>query len=145
MTKEFDGYLVSTNGNIIKIKNNKKIKTHFTKQGYVRLTLNGKKYLMHHLLAQLFIPNPNNLPMVNHKDENKSNNDLNNLEWCDNQYNKEYSQGKKVAQYDLEGNFIAEYKSSSSCARAIGILPSSVSAVARGEKKSYKGFVFVYV
>ena len=50
----------------------------------------GKSYYIHRLLAEHFIPNPNNLPEVNHKDENKFNNDLNNLEWCTHQYNSSY-------------------------------------------------------
>jgi len=56
----------------------------------VRL-LDGKQYKVHRLVAQAFIPNPNNLPIVNHKDENPQNNMEDNLEWCDNAYNVKYS------------------------------------------------------
>lgn len=59
----------------------------------VRLHKNGreKKYYLHRLVAQTFIPNPDNLPQVNHKDYDKTNNCVSNLEWCDNSYNVKYS------------------------------------------------------
>ena len=66
-----------------------------TKLGYVQVDMceNGKPYskFIHVLLATVFIPNPNNLPLVNHIDENPSNNDLSNLEWCDYSYNAKHS------------------------------------------------------
>lgn len=59
---------------------------------YATVRLNdGKGYKIHRLVAQAFIPNPNNLPMVNHKDENTFNNNVDNLEWCTNKYNVKYS------------------------------------------------------
>ena len=59
---------------------------------YATVKLNDKKnYKVHRLVAEAFIPNPNNLPQVNHKDENPKNNCVNNLEWCTNKYNVKYS------------------------------------------------------
>ena len=62
--------------------------------GYLRVTLcNGKEYkdfILHRLVAQVFIPNPNNLPCINHKDENPANNCVDNLEWCTHAYNDNY-------------------------------------------------------
>jgi hypothetical protein len=59
---------------------------------YATVRLNdGKGYKIHRLVAQAFIPNPDNLPCVNHKDENPKNNHVDNLEWCTNQYNVKYS------------------------------------------------------
>lgn len=70
-------------------------------RGYmsIQLCLNGKieRYLVHRLIAQTFIPNPDNLPQVNHKDENKSNNRVDNLEWCDCSYNINYGTAKERA------------------------------------------------
>ena len=67
--------------------------------GYCRIFLykNNKKrkFIVHRLVAQAFIPNPNNLPQVNHKDENKANNCVNNLEWCDCKYNQNYGTRNK--------------------------------------------------
>ena len=65
------------------------------KGGYVRVMLykNGKRkrFSIHRLVAHMFIPNENNLPIVNHRDENPSNNCVDNLEWCTQQYNVQYS------------------------------------------------------
>lgn len=65
---------------------------------YVRLCKDGKfkDYRIHRLVAEAFIPNPDNLPVVNHKDEDKSNNCVENLEWCTQEYNVNYSLSKKI-------------------------------------------------
>ena len=61
-------------------------------RNYLAVGLNdGKHYKVHRLVADAFIPNPNNYPQVNHKDENPLNNCVDNLEWCTNQYNTKYS------------------------------------------------------
>jgi hypothetical protein len=59
--------------------------------GYFRIKLRGKRKNIHRLLAEAFIPNPDNLPMVNHKDGNKKNNSLSNLEWCDGLHNMRHA------------------------------------------------------
>lgn len=73
------------------------------KRGYLCITLckDGKlkNYLVHRLVAQAFLPNPDNLPQVNHRDENPSNNRANNLEWCDCKYNNNYgSHSQKISE-----------------------------------------------
>lgn len=73
-------------------KNNWKIlKTRINKDGYEDIKLNGITYKVHRLVAQAFIPNPDNLPQVNHIDGNKKNNKVSNLEWCDNAYNQKHA------------------------------------------------------
>lgn len=80
--------------------------TRLSPTGYrmINVRYNGKHYTfkVHRIVASAFIPNPDNLPEVNHKDENKSNNCVNNLEWCTHQYNTAYGtrgkrQGEKVS------------------------------------------------
>ena len=83
----YPGYLINEHGEVYSEKRNKFRKIQFNKNvGYkeVRLSLNGKLKTahIHRLLALTFLPNPNNLPYVNHKDRNKTNNSLTNLEWC---------------------------------------------------------------
>jgi hypothetical protein len=91
------GYFVTEDGRVFSSKSGeiKERKQYKTKKGYNLICINtaGKQYTyrVHRLVAELYIPNPDNLPQVNHKDENKTNNHASNLEWCDNQYNCEYS------------------------------------------------------
>ena len=89
--KGFEGkYKVSNLGNIYSIKKDIIISPTYNHKGYLRVSLyNKKQYILtiHRLVAKAFIPNPKNLPQVNHKDGNKTNNCVENLEWCDNSYN----------------------------------------------------------
>lgn len=82
-------------GNSIVLVPEKYLKLRTDKDGYkeAALSLNGKikYYRVHRLVAMAFIPNPLNLPVINHKDENPANNFAGNLEWCDNRYNTNYS------------------------------------------------------
>lgn len=122
--KGFEGlYVVSTLGRVFSIKR-KIFLSNSYKNDYhsVSLVKDGKIYYrkVHRLVAETFIPNPNNLPFVNHKDENKNNNNVDNLEWCDCKYNNLYSiklGKKKIVAVDLEGevwkNIINEYYVSS--------------------------------
>lgn len=121
----------------------------------VRLSDSGRQVhaLVHRLVAQAFIPNPHNLPQVNHKDEDKSNNRADNLEWCDQYYNNHYgtaiersavTRGRKVVQCDLDGNEIARYNSAREAARAIGKSQAAISRACTGEYKSAYGFLWRY-
>lgn len=88
-----------------------RVYSHYTKKflkpmqcnGYLRICLvkDGikKSFLIHRLVAEAYLDNPNNLPQVNHKDENPMHNWINNLEWCDSKYNLNYgSRREKAAQ-----------------------------------------------
>lgn len=86
-------YKVSTTGDIYRRENNEYIlaKQNTCKLGYKRICLNRVKFLVHRLVAFAFIPNPNHYPMINHIDNNPSNNNVENLEWCTNSHNQLHS------------------------------------------------------
>lgn len=100
-------YRVTENGDIISMDYRrtgvpKKLAPQRNIYGYaiIKLMKGGKgiTYRVHRLVAMAFVPNPNNLPHINHKDENKLNNNPNNLEWCDNSYNNNYgTRNKRIA------------------------------------------------
>lgn len=91
-----DRYIVGENGKVKSLRSDGtyiELKPHI-RRNYLTVTLynefGAKKFPIHRLVAILFLPNPNNLPQVNHKDENKLNNHVSNLEWCTSEYNLKY-------------------------------------------------------
>ena len=92
--KDYEDYAVTENGEVYSYKRNRYLKVRFDAQGYadVCLTKEGKSkwFRVHRLVAAAYVPNPNNYPLVNHKDENPSNNHFSNLEWCTKSYNINY-------------------------------------------------------
>ena len=121
------------------------LKLHPIKKGYLRAAFKvGKKQKhiqVHRLVAEAFIPNPNNLPQVNHKDEDKTNNRVDNLEWCDNIYNSNYGvRSKKIAkslsvavdQLTMDGKFIRRWDSINEAAKALNTNTGAISFVCKG-------------
>lgn len=100
-------------------------------KGYLRayIYLDGmvKKEFVHRLVAITFLPNPNNYPQVNHKDEDKTNNRLDNLEWCTSDYNNTY--GSRSIQVEVDGK---SFLSMSKCAEYLGIPSGTLSSYLRG-------------
>lgn len=143
----------------------KVLKPHKKRNGYLELTLRQQKKhtqaLVHRLVAIAFIPNPNNLPCVNHKDENKENNCVENLEWCTEAYNNHYGignrnrcvnsrngaikkQAKPVLQFSLDGEFIAEYFSAMEAARQNQCRQGGISECCNGKQKTAYGYIWRY-
>lgn len=105
----YKNYQVSNYGRVKNAKN-QILKARRNGKGYLHLSLskNGKikTFTVHRLVAKTFIPNPHNYPEINHIDENKENNFVENLEWCTTKYNVRYSQATKIDIYNKEGEFI---------------------------------------
>lgn len=138
-------------------RNGKILKPGKNRYGYLYLNLskNGtrRNATIHRLVAQSFIPNPQNLPEINHKDEDKTNNTVDNLEWCTREYNSNYgSRNKKISigklkpvlQFDREGNFIAEYESGVEAERITGIHSSDISQCCSERYKTAGSFIWKY-
>lgn len=134
-----------------------------TRKGYLIAHLHKdgqQKYLqVHRLVAEAFIPNPNNLETVNHKDENKHNNSAINLEWMSLRDNINYGTGhmrgaeaqvndpkksKPVQQFDKNGNLIATFPSTHEAERITGISGGSIRKCCLGQHKSAGGYVWRY-
>ena len=157
--KNYEGhYQVSNFGRVKSIKFGKEIilKPVTDRHGYLLVSLwknnKQKTYKVHRLVAEAFIDNTDNLPQVNHKDENPLNNNVNNLEWCNSKYNCNFGtrieriskrRSKTVLQYDLEGNFIREWKSTAECGRN-GFDQGHVAACCRGKLKKHKDSIWRY-
>ena len=153
--KGYEGlYGITTEGKVWSYKRKKFLKPGDIGDGYLQVILykdrERKFFLIHRLVAEAYIPNPENLPQVNHKDENKANNCLQNLEWCDASYNINYgthnekvsnSRKKPILQYDLDGNFIREWE----CAADVGKeVQANIVNCLKGRTKTAYGFIWKY-
>lgn len=127
------------------------------KDGYLKVCLSkdGKRYVrsVHRLVAEAFIPNPDNLPVINHKNEDKQDNKVENLEWCTVRYNTMYGtgrirtsmkQGKSVEQLDLDGNVIDEFYSMRVAAKITGIPQPNIHKVCNGVRQTAGGYKWRY-
>ena len=123
---------------------------------YVNFKINGKNtnFAVHRIVANAFIPNPNGYTEVNHKDYDKTNNRVENLEWVNSSQNKIHaflkkenkeSRGKAVNQFDKNGNYLASYSSVSEAAEEMGCSIAAISNCCLGRTKTSQGYRWSFV
>ena len=108
--------------------------------------LKVKKHLVHRLVCQAFVPNTQNLPQVNHRDENKQNNCASNLEYCTAAYNINYgTRNQKISKQVMCIETSVIYASASEVQRQLGFAKQNISSACRGKSKTSNGFHWRYV
>ena len=144
------GYKISNYG---RVKNHKGKITQGSnhESGYLWVSISPKQYLLHRLVAKVFIPNPENKEQVNHIDGNKINACVNNLEWCSNKENSQHAHDnglnpntKSIIQYDIDMNKINEFKSQKEASNILNISYSSINKCCKDKMKSTNGFIFKF-
>ena len=166
--KEYEGlYQVSNTGKVKSFRQGKRngankeylLKMTLNANGYPQVTLyrspsDRHKHLVHRLVAQAFIPNPENLEAVNHKDENPQNNNVDNLEWCTISYNNAYGTaqirhsitiGQKVRQFTINGVLLATYESASIASLLTGIEKHAIKDCCTGKCQTGHGYIWRFV
>lgn len=144
--KNYEGlYAVTEDGRVWSYKNSKWLKPLPCGQGYLKVELykNKKKtsFFVHRLVAIAFLPNPENLPDVNHKDEDKTNNDISNLEWMTRQANVAYSNAKAIRCIELNKVFNSIIEAE----RQLKVRHENICKVLKGKLAHTGGYHFEYV
>ena len=153
--KGYEGlYAITPEGEVWSYKSKMFLKPGVNNIGYlyVNLCKNGKRksYVIHRLVAMAYLPNPENLPEINHKDENKTNNCLQNLEWCNRKYNINYgnriermvsSNKKPILQYTLNGEFVREWPSATDVGKEV---KNNICHCLKGDYKTAYGYKWFY-
>lgn len=159
--KKYPNYAVTESGDVYRVDTMRKLKQ-TKRHGYLEVNLfnngNHKIEKVHRLVAITFIENPNSYPCVNHKDEDKTNNNVENLEWCTYKYNNNYGKNrpvnnlrlgsiknrKRVAQLSLNNEYITEYVSVREAGRKTGFNQSNIVKCCNGKAKQAYGYRWIY-
>ncbi len=157
--KNYEGlYEISNFGRVRSLTRYKKIlKPCPNERGYLMVDLSkeGKrrKYFIHILVANAFLSNPNNLPQVNHKNEIKTDNNADNLEFCTNNYNLNYGSrnkrirdkiAKKVVQYSMQEKILNVYESMTEASKKTGVTVQRICDCCKGRIKTSGGYKWRY-
>ena len=172
----YPNYIIFEDGRVLNTKRGRFLKPIVQANGYTHVELfnkyGSKQFAVHRLVACAFIENPNHYPVVNHKDENHSNNHVSNLEWCTHKYNMNYGtciqrrvahtdyksekrkqscrengkkRGKIVCQYSKDGILISRFNSTLDAFRKTGINPSHIGECCRGKRyKTVGGYIWKF-
>jgi hypothetical protein len=153
--KDIEGYeglyQVSNMGNVKNLKTNRVLKSWKEGVGYLKIKLsknnNHTRFKIHRLVAIAFLPNPNNYKMINHKDEIKTNNNIENLEWCNNSYNTRYGKKRQYSSNKVPVRCIETgevFESLTDAGHAVGSIGINagrgVYQACKGILKTFKGF-----
>lgn len=151
--KGYEGlYAVSNKGQVKNIMNGKILKNYINTLGYPFVQFyngNGKskQITVHKLVAQAFLPNPLNLPQINHVDEDKTNNNVTNLEWVtasENRVHSNHQHSCKINQYTLDGELINQWDSSHEIKRELGFNNGNIISCCKGKNKQAYSFKWEY-
>lgn len=157
-------YGVSEDGRVINFSTGKVLQANRNGHNYLLFNAGAKfKLSIHRQVALLYVPNPNNYPVVNHKDGNKQNNNYSNLEWTTSSGNSQHAfdmglckpvglgkfgklnvRSKPVLQLTKEGVLIREWESANQATREKGFNDGTISMACNGKLKSHKGFIFKF-
>lgn len=138
-------YAVTSCGKVWSYKRQKFLKPKANSKGYLYVDLckNGevKRYYIHRLIGEAFLPNPDNLPEIDHIDNNKNHNYLNNLQWISHKDNVRKSCNKPVLQFTLDGEFVREWDCANDVRKEIN---KQINNCLKGRTKTAYGFKWFY-
>lgn len=149
--KDYEGlYAITSCGKVWSYRSKKFLKPFLSNSGYLLTDLvkdgTKKHCLVHRLVAEAYIPNPEGLPQVNHKDEIKTHNFINNLEYCDSKYNNNYGSCKETISKKVYCEELNKFfKSAREASDKLNIHNTNITAVCRGERRTAGGYHFRYV
>lgn len=149
----YENYMIGDKGTIINIKTEKKKALTLDRDGYSTVSLwrnnKEKNYKVHRLVGEYFVDGYFEGAVINHKDEIKSNNNFENLEWVTIKYNNNYNNkpmrvSKQVNMYSIDGKYIQSFNSLKEVGITLGLCVGNLSSHLNGRQKTFGGYIFKY-